>query len=159
MAVRADHLALVDFVENRLPLLETEDERADVGHLVATDVIEVQHHWVRFTTINAGVLAEIVEQQSTKQVAESAGPTADALPAQLGVLGVYAFLGRDVARLAARLTTVPAPGLSVEVVQGLPHLACGAPLAGYGGLAEERHGSPMRQEPSRAGAPASRRYA
>jgi len=141
MAVGADDVALGDFLKDRAPSLEGKHKRTDVGHLGAADVIELKDDGITLATIDARVLAEVVEYQPAELVYDPSMPTADALTAQVGVLGVDSDLSSDVAGLAAGLPAVFGGGSSMKILERLPRLADGAHLADDGGMVEQRHGA------------------
>src|SRR3546814_12943117 len=58
MAVRADHLALLDLVDEA-PQLVAVDHRAHVADLVS-EMVELQHHGVSLAAVDARVGAEVV---------------------------------------------------------------------------------------------------
>jgi hypothetical protein len=60
MAVRADHLALLDLVEYPLPFV-TADADGDAEALVP-DMVELKHQRVRLSAINARPLAEELDE-------------------------------------------------------------------------------------------------
>jgi hypothetical protein len=110
VAIHAAHVALCDFVEEALPVL-TSSERADCLQLVdPVSMIELKHHRIGLTAVDAGVALEKVEQKSRETVA--AAPIVP--PRLLQVLGdvaaVVLFGIRALAGPAKRRTT---PRLSV----------------------------------------------
>jgi hypothetical protein len=60
MAVGADHLALLDLVEDRLPIA-IRQRGADVERLVA-EVIELEHDRIRLPAVGARAGCEVVDQ-------------------------------------------------------------------------------------------------
>lgn len=142
MTVRAYDLALRDLRDDRLPRLDAEYECAHIRRLDAADVIEVEHDGIRFSAVDAWMRAEVLEEQGAIALQKSAPTLANPLTAQNGIVRVDSDLAGDVARPAAGLSAIAALGLAVELLKGLPHLADGAHLAGYGGMIEQRHVPP-----------------
>jgi hypothetical protein len=61
MAIRADHVALCDLVEDGLPI--TRSDPSGNGELLAAEVIELKNDWVRLAAVGARVLAEELKEK------------------------------------------------------------------------------------------------
>lgn len=107
MAVHADHIALGQFRIKRQARRRVVHEPRDLCPLIATDVIELEHHYVGFSTVNAGGRAEMVEG-----IPRRARPTS-LMPSGVGRAASGAILAE--AGLAPRLSAV---GPEAEAVDG-----------------------------------------
>lgn len=62
VAVRAPYITLRNLGLDRAPGHAGRHEDRDVRSLLASDVVEVEHDWVRFSAVHTGMCEEVVEE-------------------------------------------------------------------------------------------------
>jgi hypothetical protein len=91
-------------------------------------VIEVEHHWVVLSTVDARMPEEVLVQTTFVLASDSGCSAADSIATVLRVLGVKALRNLDVAVPAVRLKPIALMAIAVKLMGGLQNFAAAASL-------------------------------